>query len=123
MFVLFRLFTFQPVCCRCVTARVAPARRFAASMMALAFAAVTTSAAWAQDRPNLPTGQSYTGSLEPNPGDRKLKAQATVKAGVRSRLASAWNCDIPDQPPPVWGRADHGAIEISRGNGPQCGRE
>ena len=123
MFALFRLFTFQLVCCRCVTARVAPARRLAASMMALAFAAVTTSPAWAQDKANLPTGKSYTGSPESNPRDSKLKANATVKAGVRSRVGSAWGCDVPDQPPPVFGRADHGTVEISTGKGPQCGRE
>ena len=123
MFALFRLFTFQLVCCRCVTARVAPARRLAASMMALAFAAVTTSPACAQDKANLPTGRSYSGSPESNPRDSKLTANATVKAGVRSRVGSAWSCDVPDQPPPVWGRADHGTVEISRGKGPQCGRE
>ena len=27
------------------------------------------------------------------------------------------------QLPPVFGRADHGRVEISRGKGPQCGRE
>ena len=59
MVALFRLFNFQLVNCRCVTARVIPARRFAA-IMALAFAAVTTSPAWAQDKANLPP-ESLTG--------------------------------------------------------------
>ena len=122
MVALFRLFNFQLVNCRCVTARVIPARRLAA-IMALAFAAVTTSPVWAQDKAALPTGQSYRGSLESSPHDSKLKANATVKAGVRSRIGSAFSCDVPDQLPPVVGRADHGRVEISRGKGPQCGRE
>ena len=122
MVALFRLFNFQLVACRCVTARVTPARRFAAIMLALALAAVTTSA-WAQEKANLPVGKSYVTSPESNPRDSKLKANATVKAGVRSRIGSAFSCDVPDQLPPVFGRADHGTVEISRGKGPQCGRE
>jgi hypothetical protein len=123
VFALFRLFIFQLVACLCLAARVAADRRFAAIMLALALAAVTTSPAWAQDKANPPAGKSDVTSPESNPRDSKLKANATVKAGVRSRVGSAWNCDIPDQIPPVWGRADHGTVEISRGNGPQCGRE
>ena len=78
---------------------------------------------WAQDKAALPTGQSYRGSLESNPNDSKVKANATVKAGVRSRIVSAFSCDVPDALPPVFARADHGRVEISRGKGPQCGRE
>ena len=57
MVALFRLFNFQLVNCRCVTARVIPVRRLAA-IMALAFAAVTTSPAWAQDKAIPPAGKS-----------------------------------------------------------------
>jgi hypothetical protein len=119
---LFRLFTFQLLACRCVTARVIAAQRLAA-IMALAFAAVTTSPAWAQDKAIPPAGKSDASPPESNPRDSKLKANATVKAGVRSRIGSAWSCDVPDQLPPLFARADHGRVEISRGKGPQCGRE
>ena len=116
-----RLFTFQLVAWRCVTVRGAPDRYFAASMMALAFAIVTTSPEWAQDKANPPSGKSYTAS--PDPSASKQKVNATVKTAVRSRIGSAWSCDVPDQLPPLFGRADHGRVEISRGKGPQCDRE
>jgi hypothetical protein len=123
VFALFRLFIFQLVACLCLAARVAADRRFAAIMLALTLAAVTTPPAWAQDKANVPTGQAYPGSPESSPRDNKVKANATVKAGVRSRLGSAWSCDVPEAPPPVFARADHGTVEILTGRGPQCGRQ
>ena len=122
MVALFRLFNFQLVACRCVTARLARELRFAASIMVLAFAAVTTSPASAQDKAIPPQGKSDTAAA-PKTNAGASKANLTVKAGVRSRIGSAWSCDVPDQLPPVFGRAEHGTVEISRGKGPQCGRE
>ena len=72
--------------------------------MALAFAIVTTSPEWAQDKANPPSGKSYTAS--PDPSASKQKVNATVKTAVRSRIGSAWSCDVPDQLPPLFGRAD-----------------
>ncbi len=121
MVALFRLFNFQLVACRCVTARVTPARRFAASMMVLALAALAVSPTWGQDKAIPPQGKSDT-TAAPKTNAGPSKANATVKTGVRSRVGSAWSCDVPDALPPIWGRAEHGTVEISRGTGPQCGR-
>ena len=79
MVALFRLFNFQLVNCRCVTARVIPARRLAA-MMALAFAAVTTSPAWAQDKAIPPAGKSDAG-----PRIQSTRQQAKGKCHSESR--------------------------------------
>jgi hypothetical protein len=120
--VLSRLVAFAVVVWHCLAVRFAREPRFAASITVIALAALAVSPAWAQDKASPPQGQSdATPAPKTNAG--ASKANAIVKTGVRSRVGSAWNCDIPDQPPPVWGRADHGTIEISRGKGPQCGRE
>ena len=119
--VLSRLVAFAVVVWHCLAAPLAREPRFAASIMVIALAALAVSPAWAQDKAIPPQGKSDT-TAAPKTNAGPSKANATVKTGVRSRVGSAWSCDVPDALPPIWGRAEHGTVEISRGKGPQCGR-
>ena len=80
MVALFRLFNFQLVACRYVTARVIPARRLAA-IMALAFAIVTTSPTWAQDKAAVPTGRVVPGVAQIQSTRQQAKGKCHSESG------------------------------------------
>jgi len=66
-------------------------------------------AARAEDLKIVPAGP-------PNP-------DSVVKAGVETRVGSAWDCDMKNIAPIVWARADHGTVVIRNIIGPACGEQ
>jgi hypothetical protein len=99
--------------------RFVHSRAVARGIIAIALAAAAASPAWAEV-PQKPAHQDKKATAA-----RDLNADGTVpnsiaKAGVETRVATVQYCDLPNQVPVFWARADHGTISIKRGTGPGC---
>jgi hypothetical protein len=100
-------------------------RRFAAGFFALGLAAtasVAIAATASKTPPQKPTKVSATTSKTPELNADGTVPDSVAKMGVETQIATVWDCNLPQNPPPVSARADHGTVAIKKGTGPACGK-
>jgi hypothetical protein len=89
--------------------------------MALALVGVAASPTWSAGAQDKAHPQQKT-TAAPDLNTDGTVPNVVTKAGVKTRVAVAYDCDQPNQAPILWARADHGTVNVTEATGPQCGR-
>jgi hypothetical protein len=114
--VLSRFAAFAPA------ARLVRGRRVAAGIMAIGLAAAAASPAWAEG-PQQPAQPHKKAAAAPDLNADGSVPDSIAKAGAETHVATVHgDCALPNQAPVIFARADHGAVSVTPGTGPSCGR-
>lgn len=119
----FYFIALEPLArCYRLTAR----RHLAAGLMTLALAAATPLPVRAQggvSETAVPLITKPAGGWRDELNPYTQFPDATVKAGVRSRVLLNADCSVPNRAPITWARADHGTVSVEEVMGPSCGHK
>jgi hypothetical protein len=120
MFVLSRLAAIEPRAWPSA-ARFVRGRGAVAGIVAMALAAAAASPAWPEG-PQQPAHPAKKAAAAPDLNADGSVPDSIAKAGAQTRVAAVRDCLLPNQAPPVFARADHGAVSVKQETGPGCGR-
>jgi hypothetical protein len=121
MFVLSRFAAFESVAWP-LAARFVRGRGAAAGIMAIALAAAAASPAWAAGPQHEAAHPQKEAAAAADLNADGSVPDKIVKAGAETLVATAHDCDLPNQAPLVWTRVEHGTTSVKQRTGPSCGR-